>query len=422
MSYPGDNPYDDGLDFVGCPPKEAELRLPKFPENFEADSKLICWARHLPFPDGEIPLRIEIKKFEPSPTQCGVFRGFVQFFEPRSNDLWYEGELEFYYTRNYFTDSAPLSRENMKSFGFRFVVKGSIVRCSDKMPEWDALILCTKKNKDVPIYEKIFVYGGLDLFMDTECEKFQGFLFNLGHNDGWYTHHPKCSKKPIDWHGYGDYIGHYCERGWLFVAPGKNFRFDPAIKPPTGRFTEEALREVGKVCHTEEAIRYGSLDLRHIRYIHHYQELRAYTECGAQIYSTDFCPGMVYSGERHPWLTFFSMGYWQGYLRSQTTYLHLVEGNTKISREGARPKEFYFYGFATQNYLEKGDLKLVDMADNKGVIGEAVETYQLLYLFNVTGENPRSKYLPIAPEISRKLYSAELKMLKSQPDCPFGDK
>jgi len=37
----GDNPFDDGLDFVGCPPEPAELRLPDFPEEFKGDCKLI---------------------------------------------------------------------------------------------------------------------------------------------------------------------------------------------------------------------------------------------------------------------------------------------------------------------------------------------------------------------------------------------
>ena len=35
----GDNPFDDGLDFVGCPPQPTRLELPKFPENFKSDCK-----------------------------------------------------------------------------------------------------------------------------------------------------------------------------------------------------------------------------------------------------------------------------------------------------------------------------------------------------------------------------------------------
>lgn len=416
----GDNPFDDGLDFVGCPPQPTDLKLPEFPESLKEECKLICWGRCLPVPDGERMMVVVIDHFESDPYECGVFNGEVLFLDAVTGDEWYKGELKFYYTRNYIHTGMSIDGEVQKSIAFRFVVKGDIVRVSDKMPEWECLILCTKRKEaeeaGVESYEEIFVYGGLDILCDVEHNETRGFMFSLGHNDGWYTHHPECSKRPIDWSGRGDYIGHYCDRGWLFVSPGRNFVFDPSIKPPTGRFFEEALREIGRNCYTEDAIRYGAFGLRHIRCIHSYQELRGITECETPLASAESCQGPAYSRERHPWITFFSMGYWMDRYEKVEQILHLVEGNMRVGR-----REAYFYGFATQN--ERVELKLVDLASNKDIIGMPVDTEHLLYLYNagrVIGRDPKVRMpAPIDPKLSAKLLREEIIAAKDREICPF---
>jgi hypothetical protein len=419
----GDNPFDDGLDFVGCPPKPTKLRLPEFPQTLKGECKLICWGWCNAFPDGERPMQVTVDNLKPDPNECGAYLGEVHFTDSATGDVWYKGRLRFHYTRNFHYTGTSARGEKRELMSFRFVAKGDIVRVSDKMPEWECLILCTKKSEKVKSYERIFVYGGLDMLLDVEYKKVHGFALALGHNDGWYTHHPKCSRRPIDWSGLGDYIGHYCERGWLFVSPGRNFVFDPGIRPPTGRFLEEALRETGKDCHTEEGIRYGAFALRHVRCIHSYQELKGMTECETSLRSAEFCQGMVYSGRRRPWITFFSMGYWMDRYEKQANTLHLVEGNIEVQNklyEEKYGKELYFYGFATQDYRE--ELKLVDLASNKGIIGEPADTQLLLYLYNVGAprRNPRLiRLVPIEPKLSLELLRQEVLATKEKEVCPF---
>ncbi len=422
----GDNPFDDGLDFVGCPPQKAELKLPKFPKDLKSEGKLIRWARNLSFADGERMLNIVIEDFGPDPSACGVYNAIVHFFDAETGDIWYKGRLKFYYTRNYFFRRRHPSGKEFNNIAFRFVVKGDIERVSDNIPEWVFLILCTKKNDEVRPYEKIFVYGGLDLIYDLDAmSRTPSFMLNLGHNDGWFTHHPECSKRPIVWSGYGDYIGHYCERGWLFVSPGKNFVFEPSFKPPTGRFLEEAFREVGKPCFTEEAIRWGALDLKHIQFIHSFQELEAVTECKNGARSAEFCPGLVYSGKKVPWLVFFSMGYWQGLTgREDRIVLHQAEGNVALAGERFVEqfgKELYFYGFGTQHYLSGH--KLVDMASNQNTMGVPDITRLLMYLYNAgnikildPGERPSK----VVSTEHGTLVKMELKNVKTMDKaCPF---
>lgn len=418
----GDNPFDDGLDFIGCPPKPTRIRLPEFPEEFEGESKLICWGRCSPFPDGERKMQVKIENFKADPTECGVYNGVVYFKDAMTGEDWYKGRLKFYYTRNHIYTGTSIYKEKQKYTAFRFVVKGDIIRVSDKMPEWQCLILCTKKTEEVRFYERILVYGGLDILFDIECKKMKGFMLNLGHNDGWFTHHPKCSRRPIDWTSYGDYIGHYCERGWIFVSPGNNFVFNPNINPPTGRFFEEALREIGRGCYTEEAIRYGAFDLEHKQCIHSYQKLKGITECKNSFNSTEFCQGLVYSAKRVPWIIFFSMGYWRDPFEKPEQILHLVEGNVKVDIDKYKEYEkgLYFYGFATKNYQE--ELKLVDIASNKDVIGEPADTELLLYLYNagVPLRNPKLiRFIPIDLKLSAKLLREEIAVTKEIKICPF---
>jgi hypothetical protein len=378
----------------------------------------------MPFPDGERMMTVLIDDFEPDPRECGVYKGEVHFIDTVTGEEWYKGErLKFYYTRNYVhTGNSPYGKIQ-KSIAFRFVVKGDIERVYDKMPEWECLILCTKPSDKVNSYDNIFVYGGLDILFDVECEKMEGFILGLGHNDGWYTHHPKCSKRPIDWHGAGDYIGHYCDRGWLFVSPGRNFVFDPNINPPTGGFSEEALREIGEECYTEDAIRCGGFDLEHKRCIHSYQKLKGITECKTSFESTEFCQGLVYTNKRYPWITFFSMGYWIDRYQKQRQILHLVEGNIEVDNdkfEKKYGKELYYYGFSTQNYHE--ELKLVDLASNKDIIGEPVDTNLLLYLYNAGAfeRNPKLRRLiPVDLKLPVKLLKEEIEATKDKEECPF---
>ncbi len=420
----GDNPFEDGLDFFECPPELAKPKLPDFPENFKKDCKLICWGRCNPFPDGERKMIVRIENFMPNKKLCGVYNGDIYFEDSLTGEDWYIGKnMKFYYTRNYLHRGESVYKKKQKSIAFRFVVKGDIVRVSDDMPEWTSFILCTKKSDEVKSYDKIFVYGGFDVLFDVEREKVNGILLSLGHNDGWYTHNPECSKRPIDWHGYGDYIGHYCDRGWLFVSPGKTFIFDPDIKPPTGRFFEEALREIGKECYCEEAIEYGGFDLTHKQCIHSYQELKGTTECKTSFNSVKSCQGVVYSGKKVPWITFFSMGYWQDRYEKPMQFLHLAEGNIEVDNEkyGEKyGKKFYFYGFATQNLID--ELKLVDLASNKDVIGMPANTNLLLYLYNAGDirRNPKLlRRMPVDLKLSRKLLREEIEAKTDRELCPF---
>lgn len=417
----GDNPFDDGLDFAGCPPRATRLRLPKFPEKFEEDSKLICWGRCDPFPNGIKKMQLEITDFKPDQSQCGVYSGVVHFADDDTGDEWYSGSLKFYYTRNYPFSSTNAFGRAPELIAFRFVVKGDIVRLSDKMPEWQCLILCTKRDEKINSFEKIFVYGGLDIIYDPEKKNAVGLMLGLGHNDGWFTHHPRCSRRPIDSIGRGDYIGHYCDKGWLFVSPGRNFFFDPNIMPPTGRFFEEALREVGRRCITEDSIEYGSLAIGHRQCINWYQKLKGNTDCNNAFESIESCQGLYPSGERHPWLAFFSMGYWKDQNEEKAQILHLVEGTIKTSKGlDENRKGTYFYGFSTQN--PNHELKLVDLASNKDVIGEPADTKLLIYLYNagLAIRNPKLReILPIDSKLSIKLHRMEMEIIKEKEICPF---
>lgn len=373
------NPFNDGLNFVECPPRPTELRLPEFPTDFNQDCNLICWARCGSAPNGTHKLIVTITDFEPDGYTCGVYNGTVSF-KDEETDEWYVGTLKFHYTRNYIYDD-----QEEQSIAFRFVVKGDLERVSDAPPEWTGLILCTHhemaKEHGIGSYEEIFVYGGFDILCDVGTYEAKDFLLGLGHNDGWYTHHPQCSRRPIDMAGTGDYIGHYCDRGWLFVSPGENFVFNPNIHPPTGRFTEEALRGLGEECYTEEDVREGTLEMKHVQCIHLYQALEGVTVCDTPFASADSCQGVPYAttDEPIPWITFFSMGCWTRQPPSDRPIqtLHLVEGNIRFGEEG---KELYCYGFATRNNPLEEKLKLVDLATNGDVIGAPVDTELLLYL------------------------------------------
>lgn len=416
-----ENPYDDGLDFEGvCPPNPTNLNLPDFPKIFKGNCKLIRWAWDLPFPDGQKMLWVEIQDFRKDPTACGVYLGNVNFFDPATNVPWYRGELKFYYTRNYLHEIwTPFGVR--RHIAFRFVVKGDLIRAANNIPN-PFLILCTGPSSTVPGYKEIFVYGGLDLLFDEEAQRMRGFKLSLGHNDGWYTHHPQCSQRPIVWTGMGDIIGHYCQRGWLFVSPGNNFIFNPGMTPPTGGFTEEAFRKVSNNCYDEEAVEFGLFSLAANIYIHWYQRFRAQGVCENQVEGTQFCQGMVYSGEKYPWITFFSMGYWiEPYGKSRTN-LHLVEGNIKLGGGyfvHEFGKEQYFYGFATQNFLS--ELKLVDLASNSNAIGVPKDTQLLLYFYNpgIKLLNPIVRPTLVSPELQYKLFRGLQRLTKDKEECPF---
>jgi hypothetical protein len=417
------NPYDDGLNFAGCPPVKTNLKLPEFPESFKGNCKFLRWARNLPFAEAEKMMRVEIIKFQKDPANCGVYNGTVRFFDAATGAEWYRGELKFYYTRHYSHDMPPPLTHFVptKNLAFRFVVKGDIYRVTDNIPPV-FIILCTKQQNEVPRYDKIFVYGGLDLFFDLEAKDMKGFMLNLGHNDGWYTHHPNCSKRPINWTGAGDYFGHYCERGWLFVSPGRNFVFDAAITPPTGRFVDEAFREVGPACYTEEDVEFGWFSLRPRIAIHSYQELVARSVCYNGVRSREFCQGMVYTGVKHPWITFFNMGYWTDTYGRQLMSLHLVEGDIKMESRmfiGKYGPNLYFYGFATNNFYTTR--KLVDLASNQTDIGVPKPTKLLLYFYNPGSFrlNPIVRPRLISPKLQRTLIQQLQEKMKEQKECPF---
>jgi hypothetical protein len=416
----GDNPYDDGLDYVGCPPRPTDLRLPRFDEELKQECKLIRWGLCMDVPDGERNMWVHITDFRPDPGRCSVYLGEAHFYDALTGVEWYAGKLEFLYTRNYVHTGLSAVGDRRNDIAFRFVVKGDLARVSDRIPERICLVLCTSPSDEVRSYDRFFVYGGLDILCDARTGEMTGFRLGLGHNDGWYTHHPKCSVRPIDWHGDGDYIGHYCERGWLFVSPGRNYRFNPHLPPPSGGFLEEALREVGEQCYTEEAIEYGRLEMQQKLCIHHYQKLKGSTECNTPFWSVDFCQGLVYTNKTYPWLTFFSMGYWFDRYQRQT--LHLVEGNIKVRKEGFEGCEqgIYFYGYATR-YGRQG-LKLVDMSSNEDIIGIPAKTRLLLYLYNAgrVTRDPKVKLPdPIDPKLAAQLQSERIAKSRERDLCPF---
>jgi hypothetical protein len=409
------NPYNDRLDFVGCPPQPAELELPEFREELEQECQLIRWSQCGPAPDGKRRMRVIIKPFEPDPNRCSVYNGSISFVDSITGHEWYRGELRFHYTRNYIYRTETYS--GIRQYvAFRFVAKGDMIRVSEEMPENPCLILCSKESERATCYEDIFVYGGLDIIYDIERREFTKFRLNLGHNDGWYTHHPNCSARPIDWAGIGDYIGHYCERGWLFVSPGSSFQFNRDIMPPTGRFTDEAMREVSDRCHTEELIKDGELNLRDKRCIHYYQKLYGSTQCEKRFESANLCQGYVYTGIPTDTITFLSMGYWTSDLiKKPEQSLHLAEGNIRIAE-----RENYFYGFATRHLGD--DFKLVDLANNNDIIGKPEETDLLLYLYNpgLRRFNPLVVVTDaIDPRISALRREKELSVIRDMETCPF---
>ncbi len=412
------NPFNDGLNFVRCPPQPANLRLPRFPAAFKQECNLIRWARCKSDPDGTHKLILKITDFAPDRYTCGVYNGVVSFIDEKTGD-WYVGKLKFHYTRNYVYEGP-----NEQSIAFRFVVKGDLKRVSDVPPENVALILCTHhdlaEKHGVAHYQEIFVYGGFDVLCDPKTYETKGFLLGLGHNDGWYTHHQKCSKRPIDiTTTTGDYIGHYCDRGWLFVSPGDNFIFSPNIHPPTGAFTEEAWRGLGKECYTEENVKEGVLEMKHVQCIHSYQALEGVTVCGTPFASVDFCQGVPYTtiNQPTPWLTFFSMGGWAPdppSIDRPLQTLHLVEGNVRFGKG----KELYCYGFATRNKpLDDRKPKLVDLASNGDAIGVPVDTELLLYLYDAEGRDPYLK-IPVSLD-PRATKLMQEKFIKEGRECAF---
>jgi len=103
--------------------------------------------------------------------------------------------------------------------------------------------------------------------------------------------------------------------------------------------------------------------------------------------------------------------------------LHLAEGNIEVDNERYEEKygkEFYFYGFATQNHSE--ELKLVDLASNEDVIGMPVNTNLLLYLYNACAikRNPKLlRHIPVDLKLSTKLLRKEIEATKDKELCPF---
>ena len=420
MAIAGDNPYDDGLDFIDCPPLKTELKLPDFPEKFKGDCNLICWGRCAHEPDGIRRMHVHINNFRPTEEPCGRYLGQVTFIDALTNEKWYTGELSFYYTRNYLFLKRMGYDEYNPLIAFRFVVKGDLKRLSEKMPDWECFILCTKETKEVDWYKEAFVYGGFDLLFDVKYNEMEGFMLSLGHNDGWYTHHPECSKRPITWEGIGDRIGHYSDRGWLFVSPGRNFVFNPDLEPPRGGFDEEALRRIDEACYTEEAMDSGRLEYEARRCIHYYQSLKGATICKTLFESADQCQGFVRTGDKHSFLTFFSMGYWFDRYTRKKISLHLVEGKIGFenNRElGGEPR--YFYGFSTQNPME--EMKLVDLAGNKDIIGVPVDTEVLLYLYNAGAmrRNPREPFVWEYKRLSAEIMRRDFELLREREPCPF---
>jgi len=361
-----------------------------------------------------------IENFKPVKDHCGVYSGSVTFYDGEKGDKWYAGELRFHYTRNYLYKLSTDYHEIKPTIVFRFVVKGDLERVSDEMPEWTAFVLCTKKDKGAKSYDKFFVYGGFDVLYDVREKEATSFFLSLGHNDGWYTHHLKCSRRPIDHKtSIGDYIGHYCDRGWLFVSPGRNFVFNPHLKPPTGRFHEEAIRRIGERCLTEEAIEYGYLKMTAVLENDSYQKLEGWTTCKSHFESAKSCMGYVGTGEPHDCLTFLSMGYWNYPKMDARVDLHLVEGNVKLENHYDKDMTRYFYGFST--YMLNQDLKLVDLVDNKDVIGVPEDAELLLYLFNagVKSRNPKERYIELDPRVSHRLVRSKLEYMKKREECPF---
>ena len=312
---------------------------------------------------------------------------------------------------------------------FRFIGKGDLQRMADRIESplgtarWTAEILCSGRAREVPTYRDIFVYGGLELLVDLERPEEVRFLLALGHNDGWYTHHPGCSGRPIDWSGEGDYVGHYCDRGWLFVSPGRAFRFDPSVLPPSGGFADEALRKTDDGCWSEETPE-GGLAVAYTSHINTYMELQAATVCGTRISSVAPCNGPLIEGkEPRPWLSLFNLGYWPrpgGELRH---VLHLAEGAIRFEGDGypASERGTYCYGFAT------GDTGggLLDMATNKDLMGVPAETEALLYLYPVGGRDDNWKrgdpLATVSPKLAAKLIRESQQALTGRDGCPFLD-
>ena len=105
--------------------------------------------------------------------------------------------------------------------------------------------------------------------------------------------------------------------------------------------------------------------------------------------------------------------------------MHLVEGNIKVDNEKYEErygKELYFYGFATQNYRYRDELKLVDLASNKDIIGVPVDTNLLLYLYNagVIKRNPKlNRLIPIDLKLPAELLRKEIEATKDEELCSF---
>jgi hypothetical protein len=146
------------------------------------------------------------------------------------------------------------------------------------------------------------------------------------------------------------------------------------------------------------------------------------TECETSFHSVEPCYGLVYTGQRFPWLTFFSMGYWFDRYQRERQTLHLVEGAIRVRKPKYEEYErgLYFYGFATQSPGEQR--KLVDLASNKDLIGAPADTYLLLYLYNagLPVRNPKLRYpVSIDHRLARELDRQDLLARKERDDCAF---
>ena len=80
---------------------------------------------------------------------------------------------------------------------------------------------------------------------------------------------------------------------------------------------------------------------------------------------------------------------------------------------------YEFYGFSTLSYLK--ELKLVDLASNKDVIGAPADTEFLLYLYTVdAGKNlPIRILIPVDTKLSDELLIKEKSALEDRQTCPF---
>jgi len=228
----------------------------------------------------------------------------------------------------------------------------------------------------------VFFYGHLDLARDTAAPNDTArwrYALGLTHPRGHYAHPPQpdCdpdlsqSARPLQACRVGPTPEAHCEEGWSLVGPAAGFRFDPALAPPEGFFTEDSVRPTSiagdMTCETVRNFYEGNIRAvapdpsggnEYHRDIRFCVENVDWTCEPLNIESESFC--RLTSEDL---AVYFSLGEWDRDEFPGRQRLHAFEGAITCLDNFAP----YFYGVGTQQLstdLWAGPERALDVVDN----------------------------------------------------------